>query len=56
MYGAWHHPRYVKDRLLKDFELLEDIPADFSKYGIFQDIWIAKKRIGSIITNQFSLR
>jgi predicted SAM-dependent methyltransferase len=42
MYLARHNPAYVKENLLKKFELLQYIPAGFP--FIEQDCWIVRKR------------
>jgi ubiquinone/menaquinone biosynthesis C-methylase UbiE len=41
MYLARHSPQYVKEKLLKQFEILEHSPAGFP--FIEQDYWIARK-------------
>jgi SAM-dependent methyltransferase len=45
MFLARHNPKYVREALLKDFEILEHKTAGFP--FILQDYWLVKKRIDS---------
>lgn len=42
MFGAWHHPDYVKDVMLAKYEVLEHLTP--GPAGAGQDFWIARKK------------
>ena len=43
MFGSWHHPSYIKETLMKDWELLDHITGDDFRYLHRQDAWVARK-------------
>jgi len=43
MFGTWHHPEYIRNVLLADFELLKHSPAGEFEYIHTQDAWTARK-------------
>lgn len=41
MFGAFHHPRFVRERLLRGLEILEHAPGGFPHLN--QDLWVARR-------------
>ena len=41
MFGAFHHPRYVRERLLRGLDAVEHAPGGFPH--VDQDLWVARK-------------
>ncbi|MBI9084502.1 MAG: class I SAM-dependent methyltransferase [Desulfobacterales bacterium] len=43
-FGAFHPPSYIKNKLLKDFSIVKNIPDPSEKYKLDQEVWVVKKR------------
>jgi len=44
MYGTWHSPHYVRDRLLCDYDVLKHLLPGRFQYIHDQDAWLAKPK------------
>ena len=42
-FSAFHPQRYMQENLLRDFDVIEHIPAPVAS-GLFQDVWIIRSR------------
>ena len=41
-FTTYHPPKYIKNNLLKDYNVLEHI-TESNKYQLYQDVWVTKK-------------